>query len=125
MKEIEGVLIVLTILIGLYGTIMKRNLILKLLMLGVMNSSVIGFFLFSGIGESRTPPILSPSIQVFTQFDYADPLPQALVITAVVIGFATLALSLVYVMMIASKFHTVDEDQVEDTIEKDRLDELR
>jgi multicomponent Na+:H+ antiporter subunit C len=125
MKEIEGILILLTILIGLYGTIMKRNLILKLLMLGIMNSSVIGFFLHSGIGESRTPPILSPSIQVFTQFDYADPLPQALVITAVVIGFATLALSLVYVMMIASKFHTVDEDQVEDTIEKDRLDELR
>lgn len=124
MKEIEGILILLGILIGLYGTLTKRNLILKLLMLGVMNSSVIGFFLYSGIGESRVPPILSPTIKAFSQFDYADPLPQALVITAVVIGFATLSLSLVYVMLIAIKFHTVDENQIEDTIEKDRLDEL-
>lgn len=125
MKAIETVLIIVLILIGLYGTIIKRNLILKLLMLGVMNSSVIGFFLLNGIGDSRVPSIITPTIQVFSHMDFADPIPQALVIAAVMSGFATLSLSLVYVMLIAIKFHTVEEELVEDTAHKDRLDEFR
>ncbi len=42
----------------------------------------------SGRPEGRSPPIISES----NALDYVDPLPQALVLTAIVIGFGLLAL---------------------------------
>jgi len=43
----------------------------------------------------------------------ADPLPQALVLTAIVIHFATLALALVYVIFLTEHRHTQDVRHLE------------
>jgi len=122
LKFIESILILAVTFIGFLGMVIKRNLIEKLLFLGIMNSGVIGFFLTSGPGKVVLPPILKPGQTLLVESIYADPLPQALVITAVVIGFASLSLSLVFVMAISNRLHTVDGDRVEKLIESERSD---
>ena len=68
----------------------------------IIGLSLIGYgvnlFIFS-MGRLRvnTPPVLQ-SGAVVNPADYTDPLPQALVLTAIVIGFATTALFLVVLL---------------------------
>jgi len=93
-------------------------------MLGILNAATIGFFLYIGSARSKIPPILNAVNPLFLTENYADPLPQALVLTAVVIGFATQSLSLVYVMFLSKKYHTIEEDKIEKLVEEERKHEL-
>ncbi|MBZ9708534.1 Na+/H+ antiporter subunit C [Mesorhizobium sp. ESP7-2] len=69
----------------------------------IIGLSLIGYgvnlFIFS-MGRLRVsaPPVLVSGAGVNTA-DYADPIPQALVLTAIVIGFATTALFLVVLLV--------------------------
>ncbi len=117
---VMGIFIFCVIFSGLFGIITQKNLIKKLLMLGVMNTGVIGFFIFSVMGDSAIPPIITEENMLNAALNLSDPLPQALVITSVVIGFATQSLSLVFVMLISKRFHSIDEDKVEILVERER-----
>jgi multicomponent K+:H+ antiporter subunit C len=69
----------------------------------IIGLSLIGYgvnlFIFSmGRLRMNTPPVLQSSA-VVNPADYADPIPQALVLTAIVIGFATTALFLVVLLV--------------------------
>jgi multicomponent Na+:H+ antiporter subunit C len=101
-----------------------KNIIKKLLMLGVMNVATIGIFLYIGSTNSTVPPILQSVHSVITQQSFSDPLPQALVLTAVVIGFATQSLSLVFAMYLSKSYDTVEEDKIEKLVEEERRGEL-
>ncbi|MCF7992843.1 MAG: sodium:proton antiporter [Thiohalocapsa sp.] len=76
--------------IGLYGLLAKRHLLKVLISLAVMEMSV--YLLFVGLATSpgETAPILADGLATFTGM--ADPVPQALTLTAIVIGMAVLAL---------------------------------
>lgn len=70
-------------------------------------SYAVNLFLFSsGRLAQNKAPILTPDL-VTDLSNYADPIPEALVLTAIVIGFATTALYLV-VMMAARGFNGND-----------------
>ncbi|BCP52036.1 Na+/H+ antiporter subunit C [Kaistia sp. 32K] len=59
----------------------------------------VNLFIFSmGRLKVAAPPVLS-SAGAVNPADYADPIPQALVLTAIVIGFATTALFLVVLLV--------------------------
>jgi multicomponent K+:H+ antiporter subunit C len=61
-------------------------------------SYAVNLFIFgSGQLRSEAPPILSPG-EAGSLLRYVDPVPQALVLTAIVIGFATTALFLVVLL---------------------------
>jgi len=62
-------------------------------------SYAVNLFIF-GMGRLRigVPPVLDPS-SAANLSSYADPLPQALVLTAIVIGFAMTALFLVVLLV--------------------------
>jgi multicomponent Na+:H+ antiporter subunit C len=53
----------------------------------------------------------------------ADPLPQALVLTAIVINFAILALSLVFVMLLVERYHTTDSVRIERDVHDEEASE--
>ena len=76
--------------IGLYGLLAKRHLLKVLISIAVMELSV--YLLLIGLATSpgETAPILSDGLTAFTGM--ADPVPQALALTAIVIGMAVSAL---------------------------------
>lgn len=94
--------------LGIAGIILKRNLIMKLLSLNIVDTSSILFFLgISHTGKSQAP------IVVRGVSNYADPLPQALVSSVIIINFGILALSLIFTMVIVKRYHTLDVKRIE------------
>ena len=80
------------VLIGLYIILVKHNLIKVIIGLGILDTGVNLFLVSIGYISGGTAPIFSePGLNA----EYmVDPVPQALVLTAIVIGVAVLALAL-------------------------------
>lgn len=103
------VCILAAVLMGLWGVIVKRSLFLKIIALDVMSTGVIGYFVFIAARTGLFTPILNQLKTVA----YADPVPQAVILTAIVIGFSTQALMLVAVMKLSKDNPTLELDQIE------------
>ncbi len=92
-------------MVGLYGIIMQRNLIKIIIGLAIMEYSVLFFLILIGYIDSATAPIISES---FEEALFVDPLPQAMVLTAIVIGLATKALMLSVAIRLYKEYGTFD-----------------
>jgi len=92
-------------LVGLYGVITRRNLIKIAISLSIMEFSTFLFFALVGYSEGGVAPIVDPADPVKL---YVDPLPQALVLTAIVIGLATTALLMAVIIRIYRKYGSLD-----------------
>ena len=80
------------IFIGLYIILVKRNLIKVVIGIGILDTGVNLFLISIGYIKQGTAPIFSrPEIEAARM---VDPVPQALVLTAIVIGVSVLALAL-------------------------------
>lgn len=99
------ILVILMFLIGLYGVLSKRNLIKIIIGLAIMEYSVNLFLILVGYIKNGEAPIL---VGGRVQKIFVDPLPQAMVLTAIVIGLATTALLLAIAIRIYKKYGTFD-----------------
>jgi multicomponent Na+:H+ antiporter subunit C len=97
---------------GLYIVVARGNLIKKLVGLAIFQTSVYLLYIEPGKILGGTAPILDPDFQV-----YSNPLPHVLILTAIVVGVATMALGLALVVRINEAFGTIEEEEI---IEKDR-----
>ena len=97
-------------LIGLYGVLTRKNIIKIIIGLCIMEYSLNLFFIMIGYIDGGVAPIVDLSS---TQaIKYVDPLPQALVLTAIVIGLATTALLLAIAIKLYKKYKTCDIDKI-------------
>lgn len=114
--------ILLAIVTGLlYGAglfmMLRRSmvkLIIGLILLG--NGANILIFLLGRIAKGK-PPIIPSDAKVLTDI-YADPVPQALILTAIVISFGLQAFAIVLFKRVYQTIHTDDLDTV-NTIDDD------
>ena len=92
-------------LVGLYGIITRRNLIKIAISLSIMEFSIFLILVLIGYIDQGQAPIVDPSAagQVFV-----DPLPQAMVLTAIVIGLATTAMLMAIAIRLYRKYRTFD-----------------
>lgn len=98
---------VVLMMIGLYIVVARGNLIKKLVGLSVFQTSV--YLLYVGPGKivGGSAPIIAEGIT-----KYSNPLPHVLILTAIVVGVATLAVGLALVVRINEAFGTIEEDQI-------------
>ena len=92
-------------LVGLYGVITRRNLIKIVISLSIMEFSTFLFFALVVYIDGGVAPIVNPSDPAKI---YVDPLPQALVLTAIVIGLATTAMLMAVIIRLYRKYKTFD-----------------
>jgi multicomponent Na+:H+ antiporter subunit C len=92
-------------LVGLYGVITRRNLVKIAISLSVMEFSVFLLLALVGYIDGGVAPIVDPADPVKT---YVDPLPQAMVLTAIVIGLATTAMLMAVIVRLYRKYGTFD-----------------
>ena len=92
---------------GLTIVISWGNLIKTLVGLGIFQTSVYLLFIAPGKLIGGTAPILDARFTV-----YSNPLPHVLVLTAIVVGVATLALGLALVVRIREAYGTIEEDDI-------------
>lgn len=89
--------------------VMRRNIVRVLL--GIMLiSQAANLLIFAGAGLTRSRPPIIPDGAVTLVAPYADPLPQALVLTAIVIGFAVLVFAISLVLRAYEKTGSDDLD---------------
>ncbi|MEA5451654.1 cation:proton antiporter subunit C [Leptolyngbya sp. CCNP1308] len=99
-----------TILLGFFGIIFKENLVMKIIAMDVMSTGVIALFVLVAARTGVHTPILAG----LPGGDYADPVPQAVILTAIVIGFSIQALMLVGVMKLARDNPTLETQAIEE-----------
>lgn len=138
---------VILMMIGLYAMIGKRNLIKKLIGMGVFQSAVILFYVSISVKENATIPIIThhpshaPKERHVTGVGDADvaladhhhavnpdeianPLPHVLMLTAIVVGVATLGVGLAIVQKIHRDYDTIEEDELLAKIRTEEADDM-
>ena len=95
-------IVVFLMMAGLYLVIEHGNLVKKMVGLTVFQAAVFVLYITLGKVRDGTAPIV------------ANPLPHVLILTAIVVGVATLALGLALVVRIREAYGTIEEDEIGD-----------
>jgi len=103
---------VLLMIAGLYIVMARGNLVKKLIGLGIFQTSVYLLYIAPGKLIGGTAPILAEQFKT-----YSNPLPHVLILTAIVVGVATLALGLALVVRVREAYGSIEEDEI---LEQDR-----
>lgn len=106
-------LVLATVFCGFFGIIFKNNLILKIFSMDVMSTGVIAYYVLIASRTGLVTPIATPETTLVAA-DYADPVPQAVILTAIVIGFSIQALMLVGVMKLSNVHPSLDCRDIEE-----------
>lgn len=100
------------LMIGFYAVIAKPNLIKKLIGLSIFQAAVFLLYITMGKIDGGTAPILQDGVTL-----YSNPLPQVLILTAIVVGISTMALGLGIVVRIKEEYGSIEEHDIQ---ERDR-----
>jgi len=99
------------ILIGIYAILIKKNLIKIVIGMSIVDAGIHLLFVAIGYINNGTAPIFSPGNENRV-LDMVDPIPQALVLTAIVIGFATTAVALALVIRLYKHHGSASVDNI-------------
>jgi len=134
---------VVLLLIGLWAMIAKNNLIKKLIGMSIFQTAIILFYVSIGVKEGATIPIYLPEhdphgshaqldsnhtellshgakvLEASAVPNYTNPLPHVLMLTAIVVGVATLGLALSVCLRIYRGYGTVEEDELLEKLERE------
>jgi len=103
---------ILLITAGLYIVLSSPNFVKKLVGLSIFQTSAYLIFVAPGKIFGGTVPVLDDNF-----ISYSSPLPHVLILTAIVVGVATLSLGLALAVRINESFGTIEEDKISDACE--------
>lgn len=105
-------LIFILFFLGIFGMITCKNYMKKMMCMNIMQVAVILFFLcfaqkFEGLGMI---PVLDEASHLAS--DYLNPLPHALMLTAIVVSLGTTGVALALLMRLKETYGSVEEDDI-------------
>ena len=112
----------LLILVGFWGVLTQKNIIKIIVGFSILNTGINLVMVSLGYIKGKTAPIIDNSKKI-TDFEIGnhdvsasvvDPVPQALVLTAIVIGFGITALMLAYAMKMYNAKKTLEINKFND-----------
>ena len=108
----RGIYMLALILFGIsiYGMIACGNYLKKLMCMNMMQVAIIFFFLTFGQKEGATLPVAMN--QISSVDAYINPLPHALMLTAIVVSLGTTGVGLALLMRIKDIYGTIEEDEI-------------
>jgi multicomponent Na+:H+ antiporter subunit C len=102
----------LLLTVGLYGMLMKRNLVKKLIGMSIFQSAIILFFILLAYKTGATVPDFDQRLGDENAAAYINPLPHALMLTAIVVGVATVGVALALLIRVYQGYGTLDEGEL-------------
>ena len=136
-ERLNYLIYVVLLLIGLHAMIAKNNLIKKLIGMSIFQTAIILFYVSVGVKDGATIPIYLPEhdphgshashsdgneteqsnhgpvvLNAELVKGYSNPLPHVLMLTAIVVGVATLGLALALCLRIYQGYGTIEEDEI-------------
>ena len=112
------IVVIFIMMLGLWAMISKRNLIQKCIGMAIFQTGIILFYISMGAKADSTIPIIehghghSAVQHAVEAAHYANPLTQILMLTAIVVGVATLGVGLALVQRVYSEYGSVEEDDI-------------
>lgn len=103
--------VVVLMMVGFYTLIARGNLVKKLIGLNIFQTSVFIMYISVGKVDGGTAPIL---VDGGENILYSNPIPHVLILTAIVVGVATLSVGLSLVVRIKEAYGTIEEDVIQD-----------
>ncbi|MCY3829826.1 MAG: cation:proton antiporter subunit C [Rhodospirillaceae bacterium] len=100
-------IVILLMMAGFYIVMSRHNLVKKLIGLNIFQSAVFLFYISVGKVRGGTAPIVEEGIT-----SYSNPLPHVLILTAIVVGVATVSLGLALVVRLKEAYGTIEEDEI-------------
>lgn len=128
---------IVLMMIGLHAMISKNNLIKKLIGMSVFQTGIILFYVSAGAKRGAGIPIVPKPKKEKADYaaeatEYAaeistaafsNPLPHVLMLTAIVVGVATLGLALAMVQKVYAAYGSIEEDEILNAIAKGSAEE--
>jgi multicomponent Na+:H+ antiporter subunit C len=110
------VIVVILMMIGLWSMLAQKNLIKKCIGMAIFQTGIILFFISIGAKDNALIPILTEAVNhnypVSDASKVANPLTQILMLTAIVVGVATLGVALALAQKIYQQHSSFDEDEI-------------
>ena len=102
--------VIILMMAGFYIMITRHNLVKKMLGLSIFQTGIFYFYITLGKVEGGTAPIF---IEADTaNIIYSNPLPHVLILTAIVVGVATMAVGLSLIVRIYEEYGSIEEDDI-------------
>ncbi len=115
---------ILLMMIGLYGIIIKKNFMKKIIGMSILQTSIILFFISIGAKKNATIPIIEhaqdSSLTAIQAVRFINPLPHVLMLTAIVVAVATLGVALSLAIKIYKEYDTLEEDEILPQLREDK-----
>jgi len=105
--------------LGFFGLISSSDIIKSVIFTVLMEASVVLFFLSMGAAGGMLPPIAG---HLSEYGNLVDPLPSALMITAIIIGLSVTAINITMLMTLLRKYRTADWVAVREAIGQENLE---
>ena len=103
------ILCTLIFIIGVYGIIAKKNLVKIVIGMVIIESSVNLMLILVGYRSGGSAPIITNAENAARQAsNFVDPLPQALVLTSIVVGLSLTIMAIVLCLKLYEKYGTLD-----------------
>ena len=99
---------IILMMIGFYVVFAQGNLVKKIFGLNIFQVSVFLFYISMSKVDGGAAPILDDRYQL-----YSNPLPHVLILTAIVVGVATMSLGLALIVRIRDAYGTIEEEEIE------------
>jgi multicomponent Na+:H+ antiporter subunit C len=105
-------------MMGLYGMIAKKNLIKKIVGMNILQSAIILFFISTGAKKGATIPIMihnggtGSAADHLSHYQYINPLPHVLMLTAIVVAVSTLGVALALAVKVYRAYGTLEEQEI-------------
>ena len=96
--------------LGIFGMITCGNYMKKIMCMNIMQVSIIFFFLALGQKEQGTLPVIVENL--LGADAYINPLPHALMLTAIVVSLGTTGVALALLMKIKGIYGTIEEEEI-------------
>ena len=128
---------IVLMMVGLYAMIAKNNLVKKIVGMSIFQTAVILFYVSIGAKQGATIPILlhghapseaggnlafaaaghgtaaaSHGAAAVQAVNYINPLPHVLMLTAIVVGVATLGVALALAIKVYKEYGTLEENEI-------------
>jgi multicomponent Na+:H+ antiporter subunit C len=104
------------LLIGLYGIVARSHLLRKLMAMNILQVAVIVFFIALSTKSGATVPVVPADAVDIDPVAYVNPLPHALMLTAIVVSVSTTGVALALLIRIRRRYGTLNESALLDRL---------
>lgn len=108
---------VILLCVGIYGILFKKNLVKKTIGLSILQISVVMYFVAIASKWDATVTVRDAGIPVEEVANYLNPLTHTLMLTAIVVGVATLGVAFTLLIAIYNRYGTLDEQELLEKIQ--------